>query len=198
MKNDFVRKQYDKVAEEYLKNRDTFKNNKYLDKLLSLIPKGSLILDLGCGAGIPIDSYLIKKGCRVIGIDISEKQIGLAIKNVPQAQYILQDMSQLKEKEYKVDAVVSFYAIFHLDRKTHLDLLKKIYSFIPDNGYILITMGSSDWEGKEVDFFGEEMEWSHYGAEHNIELVKKAGFTIIESEIDASAGERHLVVIAQR
>jgi 2-polyprenyl-3-methyl-5-hydroxy-6-metoxy-1,4-benzoquinol methylase len=198
MNNDFIRKQYNKIAEKYLLHRDTFKNDKYLDKLISLIPNRSVILDVGCGAGIPIDQYLVNKGFKVIGIDISDKQIELAKQNVPQGYYERKDMSQLQEGEYKVDAVISFYAIFHTPRGTHLDIFKKIRSFISPGGYILATMGYSNWEGKDNDFFGDEMKWSHYGEDKNKEIIKEAGFRIIFDEIDTSGGEKHLVVMAQK
>jgi len=197
MNNDFVRKQYNKVAHEYLRQRDNFKNNKYIDKLISLLPKNATILDLGCGAGIPIDSYLIKHGYKIIGIDISDKQIELAKENVPEGKFERKDMSELKDNEYSVDAVVSFYAIFHTPREKHLELFKKIQTFIPKGGYILVTMGYSDWEGKEKDFFGDEMEWSHYGADKNKELIQKAGFQIVFDEVDTSGEEKHLIVIAR-
>jgi len=197
MNNDFVRKQYNKIAEAYLKQRNILKSNKYLDKLISLLPKKSTILDIGCGAAIPIDSYLINHGFKVIGIDISEKQIELAKKNVPKGTFMQKDMSLLRDYEYKVDAVVSFYAVFHIDRNKHLDLFKKIKKFIPKNGYILMTMGYDDWEGKEKLVGNEDMEWSQFGVDKNKEIIKKAGFQIIFDEIDTSGGEKHLVVIAK-
>lgn len=198
MSNDDIRKGYNKVAVTYLKGRDKFKNNKYLDRLIELLPKGSVILDLGCGAGIPIDSYLISHGYKVKGLDISEKQIELAKQNVPSAEYELKDMSLLKEKEYSVDAIVSFYAIFHIPRETHRELLRKLHSFLKKDGLLLITMGSSNWVGKENDFFGGEMSWSHYDASTNLDLIKQAGFQIVFEEIDKSANERHLVVLARK
>lgn len=198
MSNDDIRKGYNKVAVNYLKGRDKFKNNKYLDRLIELLPKGSVILDLGCGAGIPIDSYLISHGYKVKGLDISEKQIELAKQNVPSAEYELKDMSLLKEKEYSVDAIVSFYAIFHIPRETHRELLRKLHSFLKKDGLLLITMGSSNWVGKENDFFGGEMSWSHYDASTNLDLIKQAGLQIVFEEIDKSANERHLVVLARK
>ena len=197
MNNDFVRRQYNKTADEYLRQRDAFKNNKYLDKLMALLPKGATILDIGCGAGIPIDSYLIKRGYKIIGIDISDKQIELAHKNVPEGRFERKDMSELKDREYSVNAIVSFYAIFHTPRENHLDLFRKMKTFIPIGGYILVTMGYSDWEGKENNFFGDEMEWSHYDADKNKEIIKQTGFQIIFNEIDTTGGEKHLVVIAK-
>ena len=198
MSNSFVKNQYNKLAENYLAGRDQFKNDKYLERLNSLLSSKSHILDIGCGAGIPVDHFFVKKGHKVTGIDISEKQIELAKKNVPQGNFKVKDMSLLVEGEYSVDAVVSFYAIFHTKREMHEDILHKINSFLEKDGYLLITMGASEWEGKEVDFFGGEMEWSHYGAEKNIELIKNVGFEVIFSEIDTSGNEKHLVILARK
>jgi cyclopropane fatty-acyl-phospholipid synthase-like methyltransferase len=168
MNSDFIRKQYNKIADEYLKHRNLFKSDKYLEILINLLPTGATILDIGCGAGIPVDKYLLEKGFRVIGIDISDRQIELATKNVPTGIFERKDMLELKDKEYSVDAVISFYAIFHTPRKKHLDLFKKIKTFLPKGGIILVTMGYGDWEGKNKDFFGGEMEWSYYDGEKKL------------------------------
>jgi cyclopropane fatty-acyl-phospholipid synthase-like methyltransferase len=198
MNNNFVRKQYNKLAENYLSTRDQFKNIKYLEKFNKLLKPASLILDIGCGAGAPVDKYFLERGHKVIGLDISEKQIELAKKNLPNGEFKVEDMSVLKKGEYSVDAVVSFYAIFHTPRETHGDILKKINTFLKPNGLLLITMGSSEWEGTEKDFHGAEMYWSHYGKEKNRKLVEAAGFEIMLDEIDESGGEKHQVILAKK
>lgn len=196
--NDLVKFGYNKVAETYLSNRDQFSNNKYLEKLTELLKPGATVLDIGCGSGVPVDKYLVDKGFKVIGIDFSEKQIELAKKNVPQAAFEVEDMMELKMDEYQVDAVVAFYAISHTPRETHQDLFNKINSFLPKGGLVLVTMGIGDYEGLEDDFHGVKMWWSHYGADKNIEIVKKAGFEILFSEIDDSGGESHLIILAKK
>lgn len=198
MDNDFVKRQYDLIADEYMKSRDAFNNSHYLDRLLSLLSPESLILDIGCGPGVPIDRYLANHHHDIIGIDISRRQIALAREHVPEGDYSVKDMSTLREGEYTVDAVVSFYAIFHTPRETHQSTLHKIYSFLKPGGYMLITMGSTDWVGKEQDFFGSEMYWSHYDAKKNRELVDHAGFTVILDEIDTTAGEKHQIILARK
>ena len=198
MSNDFVKQQYNKLAENYLAGRDVYKNDNYLEKLNSLLTPNSTILDIGCGAGVPIDKYFIDRGHKVIGLDISEKQIELARKNLPNGEFKVEDMSELKEREYSVDAVISFYAIFHTPRETHSEILKKIASFLNTNGLLLITMGSSAWEGKEDNFFGGEMSWSHFGKEKNRQLVEEAGFEILLDEIDDSGEEKHQVILAKK
>jgi cyclopropane fatty-acyl-phospholipid synthase-like methyltransferase len=198
MSKDFVKQQYNKLAENYSAGRNVYKNDKYLEKLNSLLTLNSNILDIGCGAGVPIDKYFLDRGHKVIGLDISEKQIELATKNLPTGEFKVEDMSEFKENEYSVDAVVSFYAIFHTPRETHGEILKKISSFLQTNGLLLITMGSSDWEGKGDNFFGGEMSWSHFGKEKNRELVEKAGFEILLDEVDDSGGEKHQVLLARK
>jgi cyclopropane fatty-acyl-phospholipid synthase-like methyltransferase len=198
MSNDFVKQQYNKLAENYSARRDAYKNDKYLDKLNSLLITNATILDIGCGAGVPIDKYFIDRGHKIIGLDISEKQIELATKNLPDGEFKVQDMSEFVENEYSVDAVISFYAIFHTPRETHGEILKKIKSFLKTNGLLLVTMGSSEWEGKEDNFFGGEMSWSHYGKEKNRQLVEAAGFAILLDEIDDSGGEKHQVLLARK
>lgn len=192
-----VRQAYNKCASDYLKGRDQFKNQKYLEKLTSLLEPKSKILDIGCGAGIPVDKFLISCGHEITGVDISEEQIKLAMKNVPDGNYVVGDMSEIDFNENSFEAIVSFYAIFHIPRIEHLDLFKKIYKLLKPGGLFLATLGSEDWVGSE-EFYGVQMHWSHWGKEKNIELVKQAGFEIILAEIDESGGEHHLVVLGRK
>lgn len=196
--NDLVREGYNKVAKTYSAQRDLFKNDKYLAELTKLLKPNSTILDIGCGSGIPVDKYLINKGFKVIGIDISDEQIKLAKQNIPEGTFEVTNMSDLKEGYYQVDAIVSFYAIFHIPREEHQELFKKINSFLPIGGLVLVTMGADEWEGTEDDFHGSKMWWSHYGADKNKEIVKNAGFEILLDEIDTSGDERHLFIIARK
>lgn len=198
MSNDLVKEGYNKAAENYSAERDVFKNQKYLDRLSELLIPGSTVLDVGCGAGIPVDKYLEEHGYKVVGIDISEKQIELARRNFPNQSFQIKDMSELKEGEFQTNAVVSFYAIFHTPREQHQKLFRKINSFLPEGGLILVTMGSSEWEGTEDDFHGAKMYWSHYGTDKNKEVIKQAGFEILFDEVDEGGGERHLIILAKK
>ena len=170
-----------------------------VDQVLRLLgtDPGAAILDLGCGAGKPIDRILVNRGHKVIGVDISRKQIKLAKRNVPEAKYVVKDITSLRKEEYKVDAVISFYTILHIPRETHQDLFYIINSFLPEGGLILVTMGSSEREGIE-DFYGVEMYWSHYEPEKNLEIIRTAGFEVILNEVDASRKDRHQVIMARK
>jgi SAM-dependent methyltransferase len=150
-----------------------------------------------CGAGVPISSRIADKGHRVIGVDISPRQIELAKTNVPNGEFMVRDMLDLKQREVEVDAVISFYAIFHTPRESHAALLRVLASFLSEGGLLLVTMGADEWEGGE-DFFGAPMWWSHYGPKKNRQIVESSGFDVISDEIDPSDGERHQVIFARK
>jgi trans-aconitate methyltransferase len=188
---------YNRVWREYAKNRDKLKSDKYVNRLVRVLAAKALVLDLGCGDGVPVDELLIKKGNLVIGMDIAEEMVRQARKNCPEGEFITGDILKLKPGQFKADAVVSFYTMFHLPRVKHGEMLKLMGSFMKKGGWLLITMGDKDFEGWH-DFYGTRMWSSQYGPEKNRDLIEKAGFKIDVDELDGSGGERHQVIMAKK
>ena len=91
-------------------------------------------------------------------------------------------MATLKEGDCSVDAVVSFFAMFHIDRHRHRDLLYRIRSYLQEGGIFLVTTGDSDWEGEE-DFLGVQMPWSHFDKTTNRELIEDSSFRILWEDV---------------
>ena len=197
MNSSIVRDGYDRMANKYLSERDKLKTAKYLQQLMKYLPKNANVLDLGCGAGVPVDDILIKAGHEVLGLDISKEQIKLARKNCPRGDYAVADIAELKENEYQMDGIVCFYTLFHLPRTQHKNLLTIMRSFLRKNGMLLVTMGDREFEGKHV-MHGEEMWSSQFGTTKNAQLVTGAGFEILLNEIDNSGGERHQIILARK
>ena len=167
------------------------------EELGERIPKGSRILDLGCGVGLPYDKVLAQKGYDVTGVDISGKHIDLARKNVPEATFIRDDFFTEEIKE-PFDAIVSFYAIFHIPREEHPKLLEHVHSLLKSEGLILITLATSSMEcDQNPDFVGAPMAWSSYSVEDNKKMVRNAGFDILMSVEDYRT-ESHLWILARK
>jgi len=95
---------------------------KFLDRLAGLIPKSAKILDFGCGIGIPFDKYLVGKGFKVTGVDITYKHIKQAKENVPDTKFIEGDFSKMHFNNERFHAIIALYSVFHIPREEQQDL----------------------------------------------------------------------------
>lgn len=189
---------YDRIAYDYQRDRDKFDNTRYLTVLDELLPPGSNILDIGCGSGHPVDTFLVSRGHHVHGIDVSEGMLTLARSNVPEATYAIRSMLDMSFGQYNVNGIVSLYSIFHTPRVQHQAILDKMNSFLPIGGLILITMGAFDLEGQTDEYHGVELFWSQYDPRINMIMVTNSCFEPIINEISYDSDERHQVILARK
>ncbi len=192
-----VEQGYNKIANDYYNYRNVNKFNRELEKFLSLLPKEAHVLDVGCGAGIPTANFLVKKGIKVTGIDLSDTMLRLARENVPNAEFIKKDINEINFDENIFDGVVSVYTLFHLPKKNHFLIFKKLYEILKPGGILLINTGVSESEGTS-NFFGVPMFWSNYEPKTTLELVKKAGFSIISECVLERGGEYQYWVFGKK
>lgn len=197
---EFIKNAYDKIADLYLQQRNRYRNKETLEYFNSLLVSQRNILDIGCGTGIPIDTFFVKKGHSVIGIDISEKMLEIAKKSIPEATLVRKDILSLKKGEYSVDAVISFYTIFNIPKEEHQRIFNIINSFLPMHGLLLVTMGTEERELTE-EFLGATMHWSNFDVKKNRAIITRAGFKILKEEIEKGGGVKggkHQIIIAQK
>jgi SAM-dependent methyltransferase len=201
-KKAIVRCGYNSIVQSYLSTRSAESEDmRLLDDLMDRLPKGALILDAGCGAGIPI-SQILSKSFQVIGIDFAENQVIVAHKQVPNAVFVCQDMTNLGFKDSTFDAICSYYAIIHVPRNEHEGIYQRFCRLLKPSGIALLCLGASDLEEDIVDsYLGSRMYWSHFDAETNLRMVRGSGFEIIYSKIisdSTSPGSSHLFVLMQK
>ncbi|MEA2952385.1 MAG: hypothetical protein QOF19_446 [Alphaproteobacteria bacterium] len=176
---------YDRVGERYLKW--TIKSQPrlvYLRKLVDLLPaEGGEVLELGCGAGLPVTRALAER-CNVTGIDISAEQIGKARRAVPDGNFLCADMMAITYPPESFDAVVAFYSITHLPRSEHLVLLSRIASWLRPSGWFVASLGSQEVIDVVVDdWLGAPNFFSHFDAATNLRLLGQAGLEVVEHAI---------------
>jgi SAM-dependent methyltransferase len=177
---------YDEIAQRYLAwsaLRPSPERMRSLGQLLDLLPSGAEMLELGCGAGVPVTQALAQRG-RVTGVDISAEQIALAERYVPDATFIHADMTTLDFAPGSFDAVVAFYALTHIPRTEHSGLLGRIATWLRSGGLLFATLGAHDSpDSVEPDWLGAPMFFSHFDADTNRDMVRRAGLEIISAEV---------------
>ena len=154
-----------------------------IERFLDAVPQEARVLDIGCGAGIPVTSALAQV-YKVVGVDSSAAQIAQARLNVPRAEFMLGDIMTADFSPRTFDAVVSFYTLFHLPREEHRPLLERIALWLRPGGHLLITVANSDKAGyTEPDFFGVTMYWSHFERSWYSSVLRELGFGILDEGV---------------
>lgn len=194
-KEGIVQKGYDKIARDYQANRHVFDNRKELEEFVSSLPRDAKVLDVGCGAGVPVAKYLVESRFDVTGIDFSGSMLKLARKNVSQAKFVKKDMTNSSFKENSFDGLVASYSLIHVPREKHFSVFKSFHRILKPNAVMLISLGPDEFEGT-AKYYGADMFWSHYRPEESLQLIKNAGFQIIFDKYVATGGEKHYWILA--
>lgn len=179
-----VEQGYDRVAARHLTWSAGVRQDerlRYAQELLSRLPNGARVLELGCGQGTPTTKLLAQRFA-VTGVDISASQLELARREAPTATFIHADMASLSFPERGFDGVAAFYSLIHVPREEHAGLLARIAGWLRPGGLLVATMGVRDAPGEvEDDWLGAPMFFSHWDAATNRALVEQAGLRIISA-----------------
>ena len=198
---------YDAVGEEYFNFYRTEipeTVSRYVEQFAFKLQAGSTVLELGCGNGLPVAAKIAQQ-FRVTGVDVYEKQIERARSNVPNAEFIVSDMTKLDYPSDSIGGVIALYPIIHLPRELHAGLFESIYSWLKPGGVFLATFASTEskiWI--EEDWFEAPMYWSGYSPDRTKEMIKESGLVLESARIEEIPGlaktedepERHLWVVA--
>lgn len=172
-----VRSGYNHCARIYSENR-RLDDSDQLIPLLNILPEGSSVLDIGCGAGLPITEKLAER-YQVTAVDISESMINLAQANLKQVKFLRGDISELKLGKNMYDAAVAIFVLFHLPADEHEIIFTKVWSWLSPGGYFLVTLTEESREAYlRDDFFNSRMFWSNLGWEDYKEIITRIGFKI--------------------
>lgn len=199
-----VQRGYDVCAADYEAARQSQTNHE-LDLIVSRLSPGARILDIGCGAGVPI-AQTLSQHFQITGVDISAEQIRRAQINVPTGTFIHRDIMSIDFPPARFDAVVAYYSIFHLPREEQPELLRRIHGWLKPGGYLLATLTSETEEAyTENDFFGATMYWSNYGLDEYKTLLAQISFKLLETVIighgytdeTQTPAEHHPLIFAQ-
>ena len=197
---------YDRMAEQYLATKDPEDPLALaaIEDLASHLPSNATVLDLGCGAGVPVTRWLADRGFAVTGVDVSARQLELARTNVPEGTFLKADMTEVDFGTETFDAVVALHSIIHVPRTGHPALLESIHRWLRPGGVFLATMTVTDYEGKDENWegWGAPMVWSHYDSKANVAMLREAGFEILYAEPRTGKGtgdaETWLWVLARK
>ena len=112
----------------------------WIDQFAASIAPGGSILDIGCGSGEPIASYLIGRGFRVTGVDSSPAMIAICRESFPNAEWVVGDMRGL-DLGRRFDGVLAWYSFFHLSPEDQRPMFERFAAHAKPGAPLMFTSG---------------------------------------------------------
>lgn len=200
-----LKETYNRIAEDW--HQDHQSDNWWVestDKFVCLLKPGGLVLDVGCGAGTK-SKYLISKGLKVIGIDIADKMIDIARKEVPSGKFLVMDLADAGGLEHKFDGVFIQAVLLHVPKKEVVQKLAPIVKMIKPKGYLYVAVkekkeNAVDEEIKVEEDYGYKYErfFSYFTAGEIKTILEELGLTVIHESAVQPTKTRWINFIGQK
>lgn len=174
---------YKKLSKKYIRNIKEF-TPKEFPGFVKLLLKGSRVLDVGCAGGRDSKKF-VRKGFRVIGIDLVDTFLREARKSVPNAKFIKMDLRKLKFPEDYFGAIWANAVLLHIKRRDIPMVLKGFYKVLQPGGkmHIRVKKGQRARYRKDELSKKEKRIFTYFSEEEFKRFIKKSGFRIITSRI---------------
>ena len=186
---------YEIHARAYDQQRTKVFFEKYwLDRFITSLPAGGSVLDIGCGAGVPIAQYLLDQGFKLTGVDSSPTMIDISRTRFPEGEWVVKDMRELSLSQI-FDGIVGWDSFFHLNQDEQRSTLDLFCQHLNPDGALLLTIGDEAGEVLGV-VNGQRVYHSSLDPNEYEQILLAAGFAEVTIALrDEKCGE-HSVLLA--
>jgi SAM-dependent methyltransferase len=186
-------REYDLIAEWYASERVDQTGVPEASALASSIPRRSLVLDVGCGNGVPITRALLSKGHRVIGLDSSGVMLGRFKQNCPEALAVRGIVESCPFANGVFDAAVAWGVMFHLNPEDAIRAIANVSRALKPGAPFLFTSGDVDgFGGKEGKMNGVTFRYFSYSVNSYRRILGDHSFTLVDVHDDSGSNTYYL------
>jgi 2-polyprenyl-3-methyl-5-hydroxy-6-metoxy-1,4-benzoquinol methylase len=160
--------------------------NKSYDRFCDRVERANRrILEIACGPG-NITKYLLSKRLdfNILAIDLAEKMVELATKNIPSAEFRVMDCRDILLLPEKFDAIVCGFCMPYLSNSECLKLIDDMAALLNSGGIVYFSTmeGDDSRSGFETtSFSGKDQVYVYYHQSEFLQnQLKKFGFENIE------------------
>jgi SAM-dependent methyltransferase len=168
----------------------------WLDRLRALLAPGASVLDVGCGGGRPIATYLLGAGLAVTGVDTSARLVGLCRARLPRGEWLVGDMRRLSLGR-RFDGIVAWHSLFHLPPAGQREALARFDEHAGPGAVLLFTSGPAAGESLG-QYRGEPLYHASLDPDEYRALLYGHGFDVIAHCVEDPACGGATVWLARR
>jgi len=191
---------YDRVAQDYLiqRNRILFEKP-MLDRMLGIMPRNQAprsLLDLGCGTGAPIATYLAERGLAITGVDGAKGMVEIFAQTLPKADVHHADMTTLSLGQ-RFDGILAWDSFFHLSPEAQRAMFAIFATHAAPNAALMFTSGPKAGESwghaaKGALIYHASLDPDDYRA-----LLTTNNFKVIEYRPEDPTCDYHTIWLAR-
>jgi SAM-dependent methyltransferase len=169
---------YDRHGTAWARLRgDRLAEGPWLDRFCALLPPGAAVLDIGCGAGVPIARDLLRRGCVVTGLDGSTTMLDLFRRNLPAVPAVHADMRRMALGR-RFAGLLAWDSFFHLPPADQRGMFARFAAHAAPGAALMFTSG--DAEGIAIgEVEGTALFHGSLGPDEYRALLDAAGFAVV-------------------
>jgi 2-polyprenyl-3-methyl-5-hydroxy-6-metoxy-1,4-benzoquinol methylase len=199
MKAQDVISTYERVGQAWAKQRNIkLMERQWLDRMLTTAPRAQgkqRVLDLGCGSGKPIGSYLAERGALMTGVDAAQTMTALYAQSVPDAEVIKADMRGL-QLDRQFDAIIAWDSFFHLNAEDQRPMFATFAAHAAPRATLMFTSGHI--AGEVVgEVAGAPIYHASLAPDEYRALLTESGFKVLRYTAEDPTCGDHTIWLAQ-
>jgi SAM-dependent methyltransferase len=181
---------YEAISEEFLARRGSGRSTgigvKEVRNWARTLPRGSSVIDLGCGPGFPLTVMLVDEGLHVFGVDAAPSFVAAFQRNLPGIPIICEAAQESRLFDRTFDAVLTWGLMFLLHAEDQHRLVQRFAEILEPGGRLLFTSTAKPavWNDAMTG-----LESLSLGAEQYRNLLGAVGISVVEEYEDE--GENH-------
>jgi SAM-dependent methyltransferase len=185
-------REYDLIADWYASTRGGAAGTSEVASLAASLGEGALVLDAGCGTGLPLARLLRQHGCRPIGLDSSAAMIARFGRNLPGVPAVRARLQACPIADRTLHAVVAWGVMFHLDHREQREAVAEVSRVLRPGGLFLFTSGDAHGskDGEPMD--GVPFRYHSFSVEGYRELLAARGLALEDVHADAGGNTHYL------
>ncbi|WP_375282093.1 class I SAM-dependent DNA methyltransferase [Pseudooctadecabacter sp.] len=190
---------YDRVARDFQaqRNRSLFEKP-MLDRLLGVAPRNQSprrLLDLGCGTGAPLATYLAERGMDITGVDGAATMVDIFAETLPCATALHADMRTL-DLGQTYDAILAWDSFFHLSPDAQRAMFAVFRAHAAPKAALMFTSGPAAGESWGHAAGAPVYHASLDPAEYR-DLLAAHDFKVIDYRPEDPECDRHTIWLAR-
>jgi SAM-dependent methyltransferase len=148
---------------------------------------GAVVLDLGCGTGIPVTKILLDEGFAAYAVDASPTMVNAFRQNFPNVPVACESVERSPFFNRSFDGIIAVGLIFLLSKEAQRALIPKMAAALNPGGKLLFTapLNETEWKDIMTGQFSRSL-----GADQYRELISASGLSIV-GELEDEGGNHY-------